>query len=122
MSNFYRVFQRSAIASEKDAIDWQLKRKRDTGVEPVSQPWEGWAQPIYQSRENSTQSSSRPGRVQAQGLLEEVQPRRVGNKVQFSMELNWRPKREAKEFPRWRFGLRSATDDCQRVFCFRADL
>src|SRR5690242_869348 len=26
-------------------------RKRDTGVEPVSQPWEGWAQPIYQSRD-----------------------------------------------------------------------
>ena len=24
--------------------------ERDTGVEPVSQPWEGWAQPIYQSR------------------------------------------------------------------------
>jgi len=24
--------------------------KRDTRVELVSQPWEGWAQPIYQSR------------------------------------------------------------------------
>src|SRR5262245_8944967 len=24
--------------------------ERDTGVEPVSQPWEGWARPLYQSR------------------------------------------------------------------------
>ena len=35
-------------------------RERDTGVEPVSQPWEGWAQPIYQSR--NTQNGSDPAR------------------------------------------------------------
>jgi integrase len=29
------------------------RKERDTGVEPVSQPWEGWAQPIYQSRNTS---------------------------------------------------------------------
>src|SRR5262245_21526613 len=32
---------------------WRLRAllaERDTGVEPVSQPWEGWARPIYQSR------------------------------------------------------------------------
>jgi integrase len=29
------------------------QKERDTGVEPVSQPWEGWAQPIYQSRDTS---------------------------------------------------------------------
>ena len=28
----------------------QRWEKRNTGVEPVSQPWEGWAQPLYQSR------------------------------------------------------------------------
>jgi len=28
----------------------EVQKERDTGVEPVSQPWEGWAQPIYQSR------------------------------------------------------------------------
>ena len=26
--------------------------ERDRGVEPLSQPWEGWARPIYQSRNN----------------------------------------------------------------------
>jgi hypothetical protein len=25
-------------------------QERDRGVEPLSQPWEGWARPIYQSR------------------------------------------------------------------------
>src|SRR5437762_2629468 len=34
--------------------------KRDTGVEPVSQPWEGWAQPIYQSRKTSLNLVSAP--------------------------------------------------------------
>src|SRR5579883_1386005 len=33
--------------------------ERDRGVEPLSQPWEGWAQPIYQSR-NKTDCNSRP--------------------------------------------------------------
>ena len=38
--------------TERDAgkRDLGLGAERDTGVEPVSQPWEGWAQPIYQSR------------------------------------------------------------------------
>ena len=37
------------------------EKERDTGVEPVSQPWEGWAQPIYQSRteDDSTGNSKR---------------------------------------------------------------
>ena len=32
--------------------------ERDTGVEPVSQPWEGWAQPIYQSRNTGNYSDA----------------------------------------------------------------
>jgi integrase len=37
----------------------EASKERDTGVEPVSQPWEGWAQPIYQSR-NQINCTRRP--------------------------------------------------------------
>ena len=32
-------------------------RERDTRVELVSQPWEGWARPVYQSRKLSQTDS-----------------------------------------------------------------
>lgn len=33
-----------------DKGEGKLKMERATGVEPVSQPWEGWALPLYQAR------------------------------------------------------------------------
>src|SRR5580704_9649547 len=45
-----RAIVTSLVINEKAHPRW-VSLKRDTGVEPVSQPWEGWAQPIYQSRD-----------------------------------------------------------------------
>src|SRR5262245_23250487 len=67
-----------------DRNRWVIKR--DTGVEPVSQPWEGWAQPIYQSR--SGVNCSRPidfgqrfgGRMSdmTRDILEQVRAGKLG--------------------------------------------
>src|SRR5262249_35188010 len=45
-----RIPGKQAVSACFPGSGEETSKERDTGVEPVSQPWEGWARPIYQSR------------------------------------------------------------------------